>query len=155
MTDTACNFCGKHGKRDPNFSGSYSRCLTTEAAAGCINYLSISERRVPKYNCKFCGNTDKTNPAECYTEEAKNSCPHFSAYIYSKVEQVNHPQHYGGDTIYETIKVLKAWLTSEQYQGFLIGNAIKYQSRYRNKGGSEDIKKALWYLNKYMEEFPK
>lgn len=66
---------------------------------------------------------------------------------------VDHPNHYGGDTTYETIKVLKAWLTAEQYQGFLIGNSIKYQSRYRNKGGIEDLKKAMWYLNKYLEEF--
>lgn len=71
-----------------------------------------------------------------------------------KPEMVSHPAHYGGDTLYETIKVLRAWLTTEQYQGFLIGNAVKYQSRYRSKGGIEDIKKAAWYLNKYLEEFP-
>lgn len=70
------------------------------------------------------------------------------------VDNVNHPPHYGNDTPYETIKVLKAWLTAEQYQGFLIGNVIKYQSRYRNKGGVEDLKKSAWYLNKYIEEFP-
>ena len=117
------------------------------------------DRRVPKYNCKFCGNTEKTNPAECYTIDARSQCPHYLAFMGNKEiappEKVNHPAHYGGDTTYETIKVLKAWLTPEQYQGFLIGNAMKYQSRYRNKGGVEDIKKALWYLNKYMEEFPK
>ena len=24
-------------------------------------------------------------------------------------ETVNHPQHYGGDTVYEAIKVIEAW----------------------------------------------
>lgn len=74
--------------------------------------------------------------------------------LMNQPDMVNHPPHYRSDTPYETIKVLKAWLTAEQYQGFLIGNSIKYQSRYRNKGGIEDLKKAMWYLNKYLEEFP-
>ena len=42
-----------------------------------------------------------------------------------KKEMVNHPSHYGGDTVYECIKVLKAWMSKEEYQGFLRGNAIK------------------------------
>lgn len=62
-------------------------------------------------------------------------------------DSVNHPTHYGGDTPYETIKVLKAWLTPEEYRGFLIGNAIKYLSRAGKKGDAlEDQKKAAWYL---------
>lgn len=67
-------------------------------------------------------------------------------------EQVDHPQHYGGDTVYETIKVLKAWLTPEQYEGALIFNAVKYLSRYRQKGGKEDVKKAQWYINEFLKE---
>lgn len=69
-----------------------------------------------------------------------------------KQETVNHPQHYGGDTVYEVIKVLEDWLTPEQFDGFLIGNSIKYQARYRMKGGIEDLKKSQWYLNKYLEK---
>jgi len=61
-------------------------------------------------------------------------------------ETVNHPAHYGGDTIYETIKVLEAWLTPEQFIGFCRGNAIKYQSRAGKKGGIEDdLAKAKFY----------
>ena len=36
-------------------------------------------------------------------------------------EEVNHPERYGGDTTYECIKVLEAWLPEEQYKGFLRG----------------------------------
>lgn len=68
------------------------------------------------------------------------------------IENVNHPEHYGGDTTYETIKVLKAWLTPEQYEGALVFNTVKYLSRYRSKGGTEDLKKAQWYLNKLLED---
>lgn len=73
----------------------------------------------------------------------------------SKAELVNHPKHYGGDTPYETIKVLKAWLTPEQYEGFLLGNTIKYLSRIDRKGGAEsstDLGKAEWYLKELIKE---
>ncbi len=86
------------------------------------------------YDCKFCGNRTETNPAECYTTRARDRCPHW---LSKQQETVSHPAHYGGDTVYETIKVLRAWMTPEQYEGFLVGNSIKYLSRYRMKGGTE------------------
>jgi len=70
-------------------------------------------------------------------------------------EAVNHPQHYGGDTIYETIKVLEAWLTPEQFIGFCRGNAIKYQSRAGKKGddkAAEDLAKSKFYTE-YEADF--
>lgn len=67
-------------------------------------------------------------------------------------DNVNHPKHYGGeDNPYETIKVLKAWMTGEELYGFLIGNVIKYVSRAKHKNGKEDLKKAQWYLNYLLE----
>lgn len=66
---------------------------------------------------------------------------------------VDHPQHYGGDTVYETIKVLKAWLPREEYIGFLRGNAIKYLSRLGKKGeAAEDAEKAAWYQKALADE---
>ena len=67
-------------------------------------------------------------------------------------DEVNHPGHYGGaDNPYETIKVLEAWLTPEEFAGFLKGNALKYLSRHRQKGGLEDLKKAKWYQDALVE----
>ena len=41
------------------------------------------------------------------------------------IEQVNHPQHYGGENNeYETLKVIDAWGL-----GFSLGNTVKYISR--------------------------
>ena len=60
-----------------------------------------------------------------------------------------HPNHYGGDTVYETIKVLAAW-----HLGFLLGNVVKYISRADKKDPSkllEDLKKARWYLHEAIE----
>jgi len=64
------------------------------------------------------------------------------------VDYVNHPAHYGGeDSTYETIKVIEAWGL-----GFNLGNAIKYISRAGKKGSRlEDLKKALWYLNREIQ----
>jgi len=71
-------------------------------------------------------------------------------------EAVHHPDHYGGDTQYEVIKVLKAWLTYDEYCGFLKGNIIKYLARAKKKNGTEDIHKAHWYqaeLDRYVKEY--
>lgn len=72
-------------------------------------------------------------------------------------ETVHHPAHYGGDTTYETIKVLEAWLTHTEYVGFLKGNVIKYLSRAtRTNNHNENIAKATWYqneLDKYLKEY--
>lgn len=62
-----------------------------------------------------------------------------------------NPNHYKIGGI-ETIDYLKAKMTDEQFKGFLIGNILKYVSRYPHKNGIEDLKKANWYLNKLIEE---
>lgn len=64
-------------------------------------------------------------------------------------EKIDHPQHYGGDTTYETIKVIEAWGL-----GFHLGNAVKYISRAGKKDKDttvEDLEKARWYLDRYIE----
>ena len=62
----------------------------------------------------------------------------------SPVETVNHPAHYGGDNVYETIKVIEAWGL-----GFHLGNAVKYISRADKKGSEvEDLQKAQWYIQR-------
>lgn len=70
-----------------------------------------------------------------------------------KKEMVNHPVHYGGDTTYECIKVLKAWLSKDEYKGFLKGNAIKYLCRTGKKDEIvQELNKAKWYLERLIEE---
>lgn len=63
-------------------------------------------------------------------------------------ELVNHPQHYGGDSVYEVIKVLEAWGLDGNARLF---NAVKYIARAGKKNGasySDDLKKAQFYLNR-------
>ena len=46
---------------------------------------------------------------------------------------------------------MEAWMTPEQFAGFLRGNAIKYLARCDVKGGIADIKKARHYIDKLVE----
>jgi len=66
------------------------------------------------------------------------------------MESVNHPSHYGGDTVYEAIKVIEAWELD-----FHLGNAVKYISRAGKKDPAkelEDLHKAQWYLNRRITQ---
>ena len=59
--------------------------------------------------------------------------------------------HYHNLGQYQPWDVLAAWLTEEEYRGWLKGNAIVYLARERQKGGSTDIEKAEHTLQKLVE----
>lgn len=64
-------------------------------------------------------------------------------------EAVNHPEHYGGDTVYEAIKVIEA-----HELGFHVGNAVKYLLRAGRKTRAteiEDLEKARWYVERRIK----
>lgn len=65
----------------------------------------------------------------------------------NKTEVINHPLHYGGDSIYEVIKVIEAW---DLDKSFCLGNAVKYIARAGKKDNQpvEDLKKARFYLDR-------
>ena len=64
---------------------------------------------------------------------------------------ISHPERYGGDTTYECIKVLEAWLPPEQYKGFLRGNALKYLCRV---GKKDETVQELKIPVQYKMQFP-
>lgn len=65
------------------------------------------------------------------------------------MDNVNHPAHYTSTKI-ETIAIIQDKLTPEAFEGFCVGNVLKYLTRYRQKNGVEDLKKARWYLDKII-----
>lgn len=72
--------------------------------------------------------------------------------IPSKGEKVNHPSHYtkGG---MEVIDVLEAFLTPEEFNGFLKGNVIKYILRAGYKEDEiQDLQKCGWYLDRQLSK---
>lgn len=65
---------------------------------------------------------------------------------YEYGSNVNHPPHYNHGNI-EVIDVIEDWDLD-----FHLGNAIKYIARAEHKGSyKEDIKKAIWYLERKLE----
>ena len=65
-------------------------------------------------------------------------------------DSVNHPSHYETGK-FESIEVMEETQGAEAVKNFCICNAFKYLYRHVNKNGLEDIKKARWYLDKYIE----
>jgi|GEM_PF-979843 len=65
-------------------------------------------------------------------------------------DYINHPPHYTTGKI-EVIDYIQDKLGPDLFEGFCIGNVIKYLSRYRFKGGVDDLKKAAWYLNRIIK----
>lgn len=47
---------------------------------------------------------------------------------------------------------MRAWMTPEEFRGYLRGNVIKYTARCNDKGGVQDLEKARHYLDKLIEE---
>lgn len=65
-------------------------------------------------------------------------------------DNVNHPAHYETGK-FECIDVMLETQGKEKVKAFCICNAFKYLYRHGRKNGREDIEKAVWYLNKYLE----
>jgi hypothetical protein len=61
------------------------------------------------------------------------------------------PEHYKTGGI-ETIDFMKAKMKHSQFEGYLLGNVIKYISRYQEKNGITDLQKAEWYLKELIKE---
>ncbi len=76
-----------------------------------------------------------------------------SAYDLAKeyiADNVNHPKHYETGK-FECIDVMIETQGVEAVQNFCICNAFKYIYRHKYKNACEDIRKAIWYLNKFVE----
>lgn len=67
-----------------------------------------------------------------------------------KIDVINHPKHYA-DTKIEVIDYIE-----DKKINYHLGNVIKYISRAGKKDADkklEDLKKAQWYLNRYITKF--
>lgn len=124
-------------------------CKVRAKAIEELEWLDVgpegSEEDIPCTDCQrhysqcTCKYEDKDGPdtaEEVETEESE--------------DLVNSPSHYANSK-YEVIDYMEDKLTEEQFEGYCIGNVIKYISRYRHKNGLEDLQKARWYLNKAIE----
>ena len=65
--------------------------------------------------------------------------------------EIDHPAHYAGEI--ECIDVMLDTMGPEDVKGFCLCNAFKYLWRCKKKHETpeEDVEKAVWYLQKYLE----
>lgn len=66
------------------------------------------------------------------------------------MDNVNHPSHYETGK-FECIEVMQEVFGINAVRDFCKCNAFKYIYRMDRKNGEEDARKAIWYLNKYLE----
>lgn len=71
-----------------------------------------------------------------------------------KEDIVNHPKHYtqGAIECIQAIEYINKKLSLMGFEGFCLGNFVKYIWRCNDKNGWEDIDKAIFYLDKLLEE---
>lgn len=72
----------------------------------------------------------------------------------STEEQVNNPSHYQSNVKgldIDALACMRAAFGDSKVKSFCISNALKYVFRSSSKGQDNDIKKAIWYLEKFLE----
>ena len=98
----------------------------------CYDYLNVEE-------CELCDGTEETCE-KCWNRE----------YVQTECENVEHPAHYASGSI-ECIDAMIETQGVEAVKNFCICNAFKYLWRHGKKNGVEDVKKASWYINNFIE----
>ena len=67
-------------------------------------------------------------------------------------DMVNSPPHYRRGGI-ETIEIIRAMLTDDEFRGYLKGNILKYRERAEHKGNADqDYAKARWYMDRLIAD---
>lgn len=70
-----------------------------------------------------------------------------------KENLVNHPSHYNQGEV-EAINIIKEVVVKydDGYEGYLVGNVLKYIIRANFKGNKkQDLEKADWYYGKLLD----
>lgn len=65
-------------------------------------------------------------------------------------DSINHPDHYHKGGI-DVIGFSEKQFSDAELRGFYRMNCLKYITRFDRKNGREDLKKALFYLNKLLD----
>lgn len=69
-------------------------------------------------------------------------------------DNVSHPAHYTAGK-YEVIDIIESIVNSMElkpFEGYMLGNTLKYLARFKHKNGLEDLKKAQEYLSMLIRD---
>lgn len=64
-------------------------------------------------------------------------------------DPVNNPPHYNQGAV-ECIDAIESALGPAGFRAYCKGNALKYIWREEHKGGTESLRKAIWYLDRLV-----
>lgn len=64
-----------------------------------------------------------------------------------KKDRIN-PDHYKSETSLECIEAMEIIFGKEAVMHFCLCNAWKYIWRWKHKNGTEDLEKAIWYIQR-------
>lgn len=108
-------------------------------------YVSCDNCPVDRTNCDRMG---KSGFEDCWDAIAS----FINEQQDTTADNVNHPQHYESGK-FECIEVMTEAIGCEAVKSFCLCNAFKYIYRCTKKHETptEDVKKAVWYLNKFLE----
>ena len=118
--------------------------MIEKCCTNCVHIKNLSS----EYPCSECDeNLDKFQLRQTPLEQpTKPPMPP----VNPPKDEINHPDRYAGGK-FECIDVMADVFGEEAVKHFCLLNAFKYIWRQEKKGGVEDVKKAVWYLNKYIE----
>ena len=119
--------------------------MIEKCCSNCVHIKNLSS----EYPCSECDeNLDKFQLRQTPPEQPTK--PPMPPVNPPKGEEINHPDRYAGGK-FECIEVMADVFGKEAVKHFCLLNAFKYIWRQEKKGGVYDVKKAIWYLNKYIE----
>lgn len=111
-------------------------------------------------SCTSCKLHDFVGSGNCYSGNDFAQIEKNYAYLFGNeavkpdeiTSEVDHPDHYKGDK-YECIEVMQEVFGADAVKDFCLCNAFKYLWRCKKKHDNAvtDIKKAKFYLEKYIE----
>lgn len=110
---------------------------------GC-NGCAYNDYKENEWPCRFCRGTVILSSPE-YKKR-----PDLWVAVESESNAVNHPKHYTSGSV-ECIDAMRAAFGADELATYCKIAAFKYIWRCDLKGGIEDIKKARFYLEKYIE----
>lgn len=67
------------------------------------------------------------------------------------MSNVNSPKHYNQGEIECIDAIESAVVNLNGIEAYLVGNAIKYIWRHKQKGGIESLEKAIWHLERQID----
>jgi hypothetical protein len=92
--------------------------------------------------------SDKTNLTDDQMRRVVINSMKDKARMQRSIDDVNQPPHYKIGGI-ETIDIIKAKLTPDEFRGYLKGNVVKYLTRAGHKDDAgKDVDKMVWYATK-------